>query len=86
MEIFVDYGYMPNRDDVSMPAKYPPQAHELEDATRSPERIVAPFLSATTPVIWAAIPREINQVLQGRITLEAAQEALQETAEKTSSE
>jgi ABC-type glycerol-3-phosphate transport system substrate-binding protein len=82
MEIFVDYGYMPNRNDVSMPAKYPKQAHELEKANNSPERIVAPFLSAPTSVIWASVPREMNQVLQGRTSLEAAQEAMQEAAEK----
>lgn len=86
METFAEFGYLPNRDDVSLPDKYPKQAHELEEATESPDRIVAPFISATTPVIWSAIPRELNEVLQGRTSLEDAQASLQEIAEKTGSE
>lgn len=83
MELFAEYGYLPNRDDVTLPAKFPAQAHEIEEATKSPERIVAPFLSATSAVIWQAVPRELNQVLQGRTSLEDAQAGLQEAAEKS---
>ncbi len=83
METFAENGYMPNRTDVSVPASFPSQPRELEQLAESPDRIVAPFLSATTPVIWEAIPKEINEVLQGRTSLEDAQSAMQEVAEKT---
>jgi len=84
-ETLADFGYLPNRDDVHMPTKYPVQAQELEEAADGPDRTVAPFISSSTPVIWSALPRELNSVLQGRVSLEDAQDALEEIAERSGS-
>lgn len=81
METWAEGSYLPNRDDVALPADFPMQARELFRATQRPGGVAAPLLAVPTSVIWSAIPREMNQVLQGRTSLESAQEAMQEAAE-----
>lgn len=83
MEIWAQNGYLPNRDDVPLPDSDPVQATEILEAALSSDRVVAPFLGAPAPIIFQAVPSELNQVLQGRTSLEDAQETFQETAEKS---
>lgn len=74
-------GILPNRLDVELPADAPEQAHQLVDWGREMDV----FLSAnlTVPVPLETLYAELNQVMQGRSSLEETQQVLQETAEKT---
>jgi ABC-type glycerol-3-phosphate transport system substrate-binding protein len=76
-------GFMPNRKDVSLPPDSPVQARDLMDALDSRGSELAPFAMLPATVAYGTIPKEISQVLQGRTSLEDAQEAMQETAETT---
>ncbi|MBS1677304.1 MAG: extracellular solute-binding protein [Actinobacteria bacterium] len=80
---FREAGILPNRGDVTLPKSAPVQARELVEASRSPERVIAPNAALQAAVNFGTMPAEMNQVLQGRTSLEGAQEAMQETAEKT---
>ncbi|HET7121578.1 MAG TPA: extracellular solute-binding protein [Solirubrobacterales bacterium] len=74
-------GMLPNRKDVGLPSSFPVQAHELVQWTKELE----PFPEATqlvTSTVGETLNKELNQVLQGRLSLDAALESVQEVAEK----
>lgn len=84
MEILAEIGgYMPNRLDVPLPADAPIQAQELLEASRQPGRVMVPYIMLPSAVVYGPMSTEINEALQGRTSLEQAQQAMQETAEKT---
>jgi ABC-type glycerol-3-phosphate transport system substrate-binding protein len=73
---------LPNRLDVEMPVDAAPQAKVILDTVRDSDGSLSPLL-LLPPAVFAAFYTEINQVMQGRTSLEDAQQALQETAERT---
>jgi multiple sugar transport system substrate-binding protein len=76
-------GFMPNRKDVTVAADAPVQERELVAASRERENVVAPGYATPSPVVFGPITTGISEVLQGRISLEEAQEGMQEAVEKT---
>lgn len=80
--LFDPGGNLPVRKDVTLPADAPRQAVELVEASKEPGAVVAPFAAMQSTVAFATLPQEINQVLQGRTSLENAQQAIQEGYEK----
>jgi len=75
-------GEIPNREDVTLPKSLPPQGQEIVDAIAKHKTF--PHILMFLPVnVWEAVWTEINQVLQGRTSLDDAQKALQEIAEKS---
>ncbi|OJU81081.1 MAG: hypothetical protein BGO11_09570 [Solirubrobacterales bacterium 70-9] len=76
-------GFMPNRKDVDVPADAPVQEQELVAASRERENVVAPAYATPSPVVFGPITTGISEVLQGRISLEEAQQGMQEAVEKT---
>lgn len=84
IEALVDEaGFMPNRKDVEVPAGAPIQEHELVDASRERENVVAPAYMTPSPVVFGPMAKGISEVLQGRIPLSEAQQEMQEAVEKT---
>lgn len=84
MQMLVDLnpGELPNRKDVTLPKELPPQAHEILETLA--ESKTFPHILMFIPVnVWETIWTELNQVLQGRGSLEDAQDALQEAAERS---
>lgn len=79
---FVNRGIsLPNRTDVSLPAAAPEQARQLVDWANELE--VFPSVIYLLPSqVGTLMTTEINEVLQGRMSLEEAQENLQEAAER----
>lgn len=80
---FVDAEVMlPNRKDVPLPADAPEQAKQL--VSWKEELPVFPAVHTVVPsaVLFGPLSTEINAVLQGRTSLEDAQQVMQETAEK----
>lgn len=83
METLVDLGgFFPNRDDVPLPAEWSAIGKEMVEIARESEAKTSPLVMVPAAVYEGPMTTEINQALQGRTTLEAAQEAMQETAEK----
>jgi ABC-type glycerol-3-phosphate transport system substrate-binding protein len=81
---FVDAEVMlPNRKDVHLPADAPEQARQL--VKWKEELPVFPTVHSVVPatMLFGPFATEINAVLQGRTSLEEAQQVMQETAEKT---
>lgn len=76
-------GFMPNRKDVSLPPDAPIQARELLNASRENEEVVAPSYMVPPSVAFGPMNTEVSEAMQGRISLAEAQQAMQETAEKT---
>lgn len=74
---------LPVRKDVTLPADAPTQAVELFEAAQESGAVVAPFAAMQSNIAFEVLPTEINQVLQGRTSLEDAQSAIQEALEKT---
>lgn len=77
-----DFAEFPNRKDVELPAGYPPQPYELEDDLRAYETFPVNSIMMP-PGVQEVLRNELNQVLQGRTSLEDALQAMQETAERT---
>lgn len=74
-------GLLPNRTDVELPASSPEQAHQLVEWTREPNQ--QPYPHGMLPhSVSETLGNEMSQVLQGRTSVKAAQEAIQEVAEK----
>jgi ABC-type glycerol-3-phosphate transport system substrate-binding protein len=78
-------GLLPNRKDVSLPKGAPSQEKQLLEWSRQPEEFPYPHGQLPQPV-GEAIGKEFSQVLQKRISMEQAQESVEETIEKTSTE
>ncbi|HEU4600217.1 MAG TPA: ABC transporter substrate-binding protein [Solirubrobacterales bacterium] len=78
-------GNLPIRNDVELPAKAPRQAVELVDASREQETAASSLAGVQSNIALVAMPTEINQVLQGRTSLQDALSAMQETYEKSNS-
>jgi ABC-type glycerol-3-phosphate transport system substrate-binding protein len=78
-------GLLPNRKDVSLPADAPVQEKQLLEWSRQPQEYPYPHGQLPQPV-GEAIGKEFAQVMQNRISLSDAQESVQETIEKTSTE
>ena len=76
-------GTLPNRGDVSLPADAPVQAEELVAKTRETEAEVGVTLTIPSSVGLGPLLTGVNEVLQGRQSLESAQEEMQEASEKT---
>jgi raffinose/stachyose/melibiose transport system substrate-binding protein len=74
-------GFMPNRKDVSLPADSPIQADELMDASREQNVVLAPY-STVPGVVGEETMKQLNEVLEGRATLQEAQQELQLASEK----
>lgn len=82
-ETLVDVGgFFPNRDDVSLPASMPAMGEEMVEIARESVSKTSPLIMVPAAVYEGPMTTEINQALQGRTTLEAALEAMQEVAEK----
>jgi multiple sugar transport system substrate-binding protein len=79
-------GLLPNRKDVSLPASDPVQAHELIAAYEHQDPIIAPYAMIPAQVLFGPMGSEVSQALQGRTSLQSAQEAMQEAAEKAAEE
>ena len=78
-------GLLPNRADVSLPADAPEQAQQLLEWTREPDQ--NPYPHGMLPFsVTEVLANEMSAVLQGRTSVSAAQDALQEAAEKGLSE
>jgi multiple sugar transport system substrate-binding protein len=80
-----DGGLLPNRTDVKLPANAPSQAGQLLEWSRQPE--LYPYPHGMLPsTVTETLGNEVSQVLQGRTSVSAAQESIQETAEKSITE
>jgi multiple sugar transport system substrate-binding protein len=77
-------GLMPNRKDVPIAPDAASQERELIEASQERETVPSPTAMVPSVVLFGPLSTEINAVLQGRSTLEDAQEAMQEAAEKDS--
>jgi ABC-type glycerol-3-phosphate transport system substrate-binding protein len=82
MEVLDEGGLMPNRKDVPLPADAPEQERELVDASREHEIVPEPGTQVPSPVVYGPVTTGISEVLQGRISIEEAQEQMQEASEK----
>lgn len=82
MQILVDEaGEISNRDDVAPAKDMPPQYYELVKTLDEYE--TAPVAVITVPETPTEVMRsELSEVLQGRMSLEEAQQAIQEAAER----
>lgn len=78
-----DFAEFPNRTDVELPPGFPPQPYELEDDLRANDTYAVNSIVVPGGV-QEVLRNELNQVLQGRTSLEDAQQAMQETAERVS--
>lgn len=76
-------GYLPNRSDVQLPADAPAQARELVEAAQGSEAVIGPLVLVPPSVLFGPLATEVSEVLQDRTSLESAQQAMQETAEKS---
>lgn len=83
IEVLSRGGLMPNRKDVPLPPDAPMQERELVDASREREGVVEPAVMIPSPVAYGPVTTGISEVLQGRMSLDEAQEEMQEAAEKT---
>ncbi len=82
---FVDAEVMlPNRKDIAIPADAPEQAKQLVKWKEELPVFPTPHSVVPSQVLFGPLSSEMNEVLQGRTSLESAQEAMQETAEKSS--
>lgn len=82
MEVLTEGGLMPNRKDVPLPADAPEQEKQLVDLSRERENVTEPATQVPSPVTYGPVTTGISEVLQGRISLEEAQEQMQEASEK----
>jgi ABC-type glycerol-3-phosphate transport system substrate-binding protein len=81
---FVDAGtFLPNRKDVTVPASAPEQAKQLVEWHEELELFPNAHTVVPAQVSNGPLTTEVNEALQGRTSLEAAQEAMQEAAEKS---
>lgn len=76
-------GMMPNRVDAKPAAGAPSQARELLAAAAERKNVMAPAGMIPASVYYGPMVAEMGEVLAGRTSLESAQEAMQETYEKT---
>ena len=84
IEVWVNVaGQLPNRADVDLAADTPIQATELVEAARDNETGVGVNLTTPPSVGMGPLLTSVNEVLQGRESLENAQKEMQEAAEKT---
>ena len=88
MQILSDAGAnLPNRVGVTLPENAPSQPRQILETVEQgrEEGRLAPYAHIMLPgaVSFGPMATEINQALQGRTSLEAAQEAMQETFEKS---
>jgi ABC-type glycerol-3-phosphate transport system substrate-binding protein len=79
-------GYLSGRKDVSTPPDAPIQEREIIDALHKRDQAMSAFEVIPGPVAHGPMEQDVNEALQGRTTLEATQEAMQETAEHASPE
>jgi ABC-type glycerol-3-phosphate transport system substrate-binding protein len=79
-------GYYPARKDVPIPSDAPIQQREFEKALKERDFSLSSFEVVPGPVFFGPVLQEVNEALQGRMSLADAQQAMQETAEKASSE
>ncbi len=78
-------GLLPNRGDVSLPAKAPEQAQQLLEWTREPDQ--SPYPHGMLPfAVSDTIAKQMSEVLQDRTSVSAAQDAIEEAAEKSLAE
>lgn len=78
-------GLLPNRSDVNLPADAPEQAQQLLEWTREPDQ--NPYPHGMLPfTVSDTVAKEMSEVLQGRTSVSAAQESMQEAAEKAITE
>lgn len=83
--LFEPGGNLPIRKDVSLPKGAPIQAVELVKASNEGS-VVGPFAALQSTIAFETLPQEIGQVMQGRLSLEDAQAAIQEGYEKSGGE
>lgn len=76
-------GYMPFRKDGTLPPDAPVQEKELFSALTASEPELAAFAVIPGAVAYGPMASEVNEALQGRTSLEEAQKAMQEIAEKS---
>lgn len=74
-------GELPNRSDVKVPADSPPQTFEILKALQTNETF-SQANNQIPPGPYEVLTTDLTQVLQGRMTMQHAQEAMQEAAEK----
>ena len=83
MKTFMELGgYMPNRTDLPLPADSPVQAMDLVQASVERENVPAPSLVVPAAVVTGPMAQEINQAMQGRVSLEDALQSMQDVMEK----
>jgi len=74
-------GLLPNRDDVAIPADAPPQERAILEATRTRPLYPIGYQMAHNSILLTYY-MEMNEVLQGRKSLDAALEAVQAVADR----
>lgn len=80
---FVDTGiFLPNRKDVPLPADAAEQAEQLVQWNEENEVFPNAHSMVASQVLFGPFATEVNQVLQGRMSMEEAQQVMQETAER----
>lgn len=79
-------GSLPARNDVPLPATAPSQAVELVEASDKLKSVVQPIAAVKSSIAFGTLPTEINEVLQGRTSLQDALGAIQEASERSSTE
>lgn len=75
-------GYLPNRKDVPIGEDASSQERELREAFADRDLVTLPLAIIPANVAFGPMVTEISEVLQGRTSLEDAQAAMQEFAEK----
>jgi ABC-type glycerol-3-phosphate transport system substrate-binding protein len=73
--------FLPNRKDVPLPPDAPEQAHQIVEWVSELGSFPGSWVPAS--VVFGPMLQDVNEALQGRSTLADAQEAIQETVEKT---
>ncbi|MFN8215317.1 MAG: extracellular solute-binding protein [Solirubrobacterales bacterium] len=76
-------GLVSNWTDTDLPSSFPAQPNfYLQEARQRGVQII-PNTVMPTPVVYGPLESEMNEVLQGRISLAEAQQAMQEAAERS---
>jgi ABC-type glycerol-3-phosphate transport system substrate-binding protein len=77
-------GLVSNWPETDLPSSFPSQPNfYLQEARKRGVQII-PNTVMPTPVVYGPLESEMNEVLQGRKSLDEAQEAMQEAAERSS--
>lgn len=74
-------GELPSRNDVEIPADSPPQAFQALEFLQDNPKFIQSYQMVPTAA-YEVLGPEINEVLQGRTSLEDAQQSMQEAVEK----